>query len=269
MADIPTRRIARNTRRAQRIESKRTQCCRRALRQRPAFELRPCRTHARVRSAYAPVVAPSMPWRCCWSSAARACAACAETPAWAARAAASRSPRARGGCSRRRCIPSHRAGFSVVRDRSDRACQGSERAADLQSPAASRVWTSGVQEWIRPTHRCLRAVRVPNILAAGDLVDLPVEQGGLATQLPDIVAPAGHTSGSRVDRPAPLASCAVCWAPMARSFGARSSKWWPPVATEGRLEFSKEGLWWPPAKVFGRYSRHGWPPRELTCGGLS
>lgn len=128
----------------------------------------------------------------------------------------------------------------------------------LSGPALAGVPVSGPHEFI-PVDEYGRVRGLPDVYAAGDAVDFPVKQGGIATQQADAVAEhiaAGY--GADVE-PAPFQ-------PMLRGMLFTGDE---PIYmrsgvpdTDPSVRGAWYPLWWPPTKVAGRYlgpylSEHG------------
>ena len=105
-----------------------------------------------------------------------------------------------------------------------------------------------------------RVAGLRGVYAAGDAVDFPVKQGGLAAQQADVVAEhvaARYGAGRRIGAVS-LRCCEECCSPAtSRSTCARAC----PVSTRD-VPGAWYPLWWPPTKVAGRYlgpylSEHG------------
>jgi len=99
-----------------------------------------------------------------------------------------------------------------------------------------------------PTDKHGRIRGVEHVLAAGDLTDFPVKQGGLAAQQADAAAQTiAAAAGGEVD-PQPFA-------PVLRGLLLTGLTPRYMQAELGRLEsvVDTEPLWWPPGKIAGRY----------------
>jgi sulfide:quinone oxidoreductase len=88
-----------------------------------------------------------------------------------------------------------------------------------------------------------RVAGADDVYAAGDGIDFPIKQGGIATQQADVVAAdiarrVGVETGVDPDRP-------IVRVKLLTGHGARYS------ADESKL--SQHALWWPPGKIAGAY----------------
>ena len=91
--------------------------------------------------------------------------------------------------------------------------------------------------------------RVPgleSVYAAGDLVQLPVKQGGIAAQQADVVAAAIAAEAGAAVAPEPFSP--VLRGLLLTGFGQGFLR-----AERGRSLVDPHPLWWPPAKIVGRY----------------
>ena len=84
------------------------------------------------------------------------------------------------------------------------------------------------------------------MFAAGDLVRLPVKQGGIASQQADAVATAIAAAAGASVQPEPFRP--VLRGLLLTGFGQGFLR-----AEEGRSLVDPHPLWWPPAKIVGRY----------------
>ena len=87
--------------------------------------------------------------------------------------------------------------------------------------------------------------------AAGDIVDFPVKQGSIATQLADVAATSIASRAGADVRPEPFR-------PVLRGVlltGDRPRYLRRELSGEGEsvAVVGREALWWPPAKITGRY----------------
>ena len=128
----------------------------------------------------------------------------------------------------------------------------------LSGPALAGVPVSGPQEFI-PVDGYGRVRGLPDVYAAGDAVDFPVKQGGIATQQADVVAEHVAASHGAGVEPAPFE-------PMLRGMLFTGDE--PIYMRSGVPDVDPDvpgawyPLWWPPTKVAGRYlgpylSEHG------------
>jgi sulfide:quinone oxidoreductase len=128
----------------------------------------------------------------------------------------------------------------------------------LSGPALAGVPTSEPHEFI-PVDEYGRVTGVPAVYAAGDAVDFPVKQGGIATQQADVVAK--HVAaryGAGVE--------SAPFTPMLRGMLFTGDE---PIymrsdvpGVDPNVPGAWYPLWWPPTKVAGRYlgpylSEHG------------
>ena len=119
----------------------------------------------------------------------------------------------------------------------------------LSGPALTGVPTAGPSEFI-PVDDYGRVAGLDNVYAAGDAVDFPVKQGGLAAQQADAVAEHVAASyGAPVDpkpfRPVLRGQLFTGDEPLFMRSGVQGSD--PDVPD------AWHPLWWPPTKVAGRY----------------
>lgn len=128
----------------------------------------------------------------------------------------------------------------------------------LSGPALAGVPVGGPQEFI-PVDGYGRVRGLPDVYAAGDAVDFPVKQGGIATQQADVVA--DHVAaryGAAVE--------SAPFTPMLRGMLFTGDE--PMYMRSGVPDVDPDvlgawyPLWWPPTKVAGRYlgpylSEHG------------
>ena len=97
---------------------------------------------------------------------------------------------------------------------------------------------------------------VPDVFAAGDMTQLRIKQGGLATQQADVIAAVlAETAGADVEIP-PVrhvlrTRLLVPEGPL--YLRAELDGEGRPLPTTEEPQISTEALWWPPAKLFGRY----------------
>jgi sulfide:quinone oxidoreductase len=89
---------------------------------------------------------------------------------------------------------------------------------------------------------------VDNVYAAGDLVQFPVKQGGIATQMADAAAGAIAVAAGAPVQPAPFR-------PVLRGLLLTGGlpRYLRGEGGGGEAAVDAEALWWPPAKIVGRY----------------
>ena len=128
----------------------------------------------------------------------------------------------------------------------------------LSGPALPGVPASGPHEFI-PVDEYGRVAGLPDVYAAGDAVDFPVKQGGIAAQQADTIAENVAASYGAGIEPAPFQ-------PMLRGMLFTGDE--PVYMRSGVPDADPDvpgawyPLWWPPTKVAGRYlgpylSEHG------------
>ena len=128
----------------------------------------------------------------------------------------------------------------------------------LSGPALAGVPAVEPHEFV-PVDEYGRVTGLPDVYAAGDAVDYPVKQGGIATQQADVVAEHVAASYGAGVEPAPFQ-------PMLRGMLFTGDE--PIYMRSGVPEADPDvpgawyPLWWPPTKVAGRYlgpylSEHG------------
>jgi sulfide:quinone oxidoreductase len=94
-----------------------------------------------------------------------------------------------------------------------------------------------------------QVVGAPDVYAAGDGVQFPIKQGGVATQQADAIAAAiAARAGAAVEAPSerPVLRGMLLTGGAARFLRGRPGG-------EGASESAARALWWPPAKIAGRY----------------
>jgi sulfide:quinone oxidoreductase len=99
-----------------------------------------------------------------------------------------------------------------------------------------------------PVDELCRVDGLDGVYAAGDLVQFPIKQGGIATQMADAAASAIAASAGADFRPTPFAPVLrglLLTGGMPRYLVGEGGAGEPAVDTEA--------LWWPPAKIVGRY----------------
>jgi sulfide:quinone oxidoreductase len=128
----------------------------------------------------------------------------------------------------------------------------------LSGPALAGVPVTGPQGFI-PVDEYGRVTGLPEVYAAGDAIDFPVKQGGIATQQADVVAEHVAASHGAAVEPAPFQ-------PMLRGMLFTGDE--PIYMRSGVPDVDPDvpgawyPLWWPPTKVAGHYlgpylSEHG------------
>ncbi len=102
-----------------------------------------------------------------------------------------------------------------------------------------------------PTDRHGRVPGIHDVYAAGDGVQFPVKQGGIATQQADAVAEViARRAGASLE---PRAFRPVMRALLFTGTGDRFLRGEISRGRDGVSEATGDALWWPPAKIAGRY----------------
>jgi sulfide:quinone oxidoreductase len=97
----------------------------------------------------------------------------------------------------------------------------------------------------------LRVMGVDGVWAAGDATNMPVKQGGLATQHADVAAAGIAAWAGLAAEPAPFDP--VLRACLMTGDQPRYLRAWIGGGHGARSEFSDRPLWWPASKIAGKY----------------
>lgn len=145
------------------------------------------------------------------------------------------------------------AGVRVVTDErvTDGAASGAQRVVALPVAVPNRPdgLPSGPGGFV-PVDRHGRVEQTDGVWAAGDVIDFPVKQGGLAAQQADAVAEsvAAEAGASVTPRPFRPVLRGVVLSGRGRQWIRRDIN-----ASDPEGEAARHALWWPPTKVAGRY----------------